>query len=599
MKRTPDKVQELFLELEPEYSDRNTTLDRYESFFDGKHWDEQESSVESSSFQLVFNFCRAIVIKYSALLAKPPRFRLPSDGQDFRVRHRELFLQAIRDAMAPAWSDVEFNASKLSFGVLQVLWEPGPDQPESVSIGEGEDISRTDRYTESPFVFRSIPPKRFYPVYRTFDKPDDFLYVIRYDPNRLVEDLEQRYGVSLQPTSYDSGQWGSEGTCDLIEYWDDEDYHLVALTKFFMQDKHGKRIDSSSAVSLKEFAHKYHRVPFFVLQNIRNPNYDPTFEGSLGDIDSIYELNKHYNLVMSEAAEEIVTNIHRPLTYKSDDHQQDPTKLEMSPGAVYPIGAEESLDPVAWQPMPDAVRQHIEMTLGGIMDLSFLGQSGFGSYPTGASGVGLRLVLQSLEQILMLKLPLRIEALRGICKHVLRTARGRLKEDEALSFWVKDSTGRFGQAVIEVEDIGTDTFVDISYENLIPRDEMSFQQNEIYKYKTGAQSLWTTLDHLGFDDPDSEIELIKEEMQDDVLNPEKAAMILQAKQLPGTAQPETRPVQPGPPMQGAPPMPAPSALEGAMGPGGLAPYMGREQAPNFSQGIPGPGMSVGNVPTGI
>jgi len=631
-KYAADDIWGMFVELQAEYQTRNDKFGWYERFFDGDHWDKPVSEEDDTSFQLVFNFTRAVVMKFTAILSKLPRLRIPmgtaTTQASINARNRERYLRMLFDDMAIPWQDVEMNASKKGMGVLQVLWEPEEGQPATITVGVGADVTTKKAFTESPYLFRSVPPERFYPVYRTYDKPDNYLYVIRFDPERLIEDIEEQYAVELQATNQSEG---TDGTTDLIELWSKDEYYLIAYTMYKRLGK-GQRAEETRghAVMLTQKKHKYKRPPFFLLQNIRNPDKDPANEGSLGDVDMVADLNKHYNLIMSEAAEEIVTNIHRPLAYKSDDHQQDPQALEMKPGAVYPIGLEEELLPIAWQPMPEAVQQHITSVLSGLKDLSFLGNSGFGEYPQGATGVGLRIVLQSLEQIISLKLPLRHQVLRDVIKFLLQNTAERLKGadgDTALTLWVKDKLGRYGQISLTPETIGRDYFVDVDYGTLLPSNGVEDDQNEIYKFKTGAQSLWTTLDNLGVEDPDAEMERMKAEFNDAVLNPEKVMAQLELKmraqemaapqggpagpvppggpgpggqppgaggqppggqQMPGSAQPGTRPVQDGPSMNAAPPVPA-----GPQIPGQNVPSMSRSPGQNPMQGQPGPGIYKG------
>src|SRR3990167_5321059 len=512
-------------------------MNNYELLFRGEHWDVTDRELNATEFQIVFNYCRAIVLKYAAMLSQAPSPRVPAAGLDTQTRirssHREQFLRALWPEFLSAWTDVELNASKKSYGVLQVLWFPASDQPKTVTVGKGDDAERKTQYTENPFRFRSIEPHLFYPVYRTMDNPNDFLYVIRFDPERLVEDIEEQYGVSLQPTDLFEG---TDGTCDLIEYWDNKRYILISTTKTARLGQRGESVEEETVTVLKDFKHKYSTIPFFVLQNVRNPGTDPTDGGSLSDIDSVSSLNKHFNEMFSEAAEEIVTNIHRPLVYKSDAHTQDPQDLEFTSGAVYPIGNEEELDTLDWSGMPIAVQQHLATLITGIQELSFIGAAGFGQYPEGASGVGLRMVLQSIEQIMELKVPIRIRSIQAICKLLFQLFEERASKSPddkptPLVLWTKTALGRYGNVIITAEDIQGDYFVTVDYGNLLPRNETEHQQNEVYKFKTGTVSLLKTLDNIGVEDPDAELAHIKEEMQDPILNPEKVMAVLQIQKL--------------------------------------------------------------------
>lgn len=592
-KLTADEAFTKFTALESLYGSRNERINLYSRFFDGDHWNEQ--TPETGEFQIVLNYCRAVTMKFASLLARSPAPRIPLVIQDSDLRDkaakREKYLRVLWPDLMRAWRDVEFNASKKTYGVLQVLWQPGEGQPDTITVGVGGDQAKKTAFTKSPFLFRSIAPEHFYPVYRTFDTPDDFLYVFRFAPGRLIEDIEEKYDVVLQSTTEKAG---SSGTCDLIEFWSNTQYLLLARTQRETKDRRGHVAIEKVGVTLKDIEHEYRRPPFWVLQNLRSPDADPTDGGSLGDIDAIAELNKHLNLLVSEASEEIITNIHRPTAYASNDHQQDPNKIKLKAGAIIPIGLEEKLEPITWQGLPNAVNQHIAGLVADIENLSFVGAIGFGQYPNRASGTGLQIALQSMENILDLKVPLREELLADVCLHLLRITEARLEKSGGAKFalWVKDAMGRYGQVTLAEADIDGNYFVDIDFGNLLPRNETAHQQNEVYKYKTGVQSLRTTLDNIGVEAVDEELALLRDELNDPVLNPEKVIAIAQAKQLQkAPEQPQTAPQPPGTAQAGTSPISqVPSALA-APSPGVQGPPVPQEQP-----GMPGqPPLGPGNI----
>lgn len=643
-----EAIQEIvsdFLIKQTAYSFRNTLLSARTNLFEGVHWAEDPE--DANKYQLTLNYLRNIVLRYVAVFSRSPRPRVPipalSDSQESQnANRREKFLLAIWPDLLKAWGDVEMCASKLGYGVLQVVWAPKPGQPETVNMGKGEEVSNRRIYTETPFTLRSLPPENFYPTYRTRDDPNDFLSVFRHDPGRLVADLEETYEVSLQATGMaeitGAGIVSTDPTCDLIEYWTRTRYVLIAQTRVNVEYRQrGKTsVDSFTRyVTLVNGENPYGRFPFWVLQNIRSdPREDPTILGSLSDLDDVSDLNKHYNEMISEEAEEIAINIHRPIVYYSREHLSDPASIEFKAGAVFPAGPfdEERLEPLPWEGEPTLVQAHIERILGSIKDLSFLGSAGFGQMEGNTTGIGFQIALSPMEQIVELKLPTRIQTLQAVCSFLLRCFKEKAK-DAPFRGWVQSQYSRYGiQVEVSAEEVGTDFFVEIQYGNLLPRDDFAHAQNEVYKYKTGVQSLVTTLDNLGFDDPAQEVQRIKAELSDPVLNPESAMLIAQAKQsagqqpqptapttgqmpqqtqmppgamqgqgqgqmpaspirstgpsLPGSAQPGTMPVNPdtfGGMRQTQPPVPmqgegAPPGMQDMQGPGQLAPFLGRAPA---------------------
>lgn len=621
------------------YSSRNESIHWRRQWFTGNHWATMEvEDEEERDAILVFNYVRNIVLRYAATMVRHARPRVPipikgSKIEKDRANNRERYLLAVWPALKKAWRDVELNASKCSFGVLQVLWDP--PEAEEVTLTEGEAERTEKRYLEPPYKFRSLKSEHFYPTYRTFDDPNDFIYVHHIEPNRLVSDLELKYGVELMASGLDteteSGVIGTEPTCEVIAYWDKKIYALIAITHVLsvVGDKRGRDRGEPEVEYVENFAlleytedHGLGRIPFWVLQNIRNPDYDPTKGGSISDIDDIAELNRHYNWIVSEESDEITTHIHRPTYYASDEHMQDPGAMIFKPGAVIPIGKEEDVWTLDWKPEPGYVSGHLDRIQASIKELSFLSEAGFGQLPAGVSGVAAKVALTPMEQIIELKLPQRQETLESVCKYLLRLYEKHGKADTKFHGWVSSVYSKHGEVVFGVNDIQGQYYVTVDYGNMLPRDDEAYDQNETYKYKTGVQSLTDTIERLGGDDAASKLEQIKEELMDPELNPDHVIKVIEAKQrlkelemmaaaptmptggmeagmpgasMPGTAQDGTRPVQTGAPMAGAPEAPpVPNAnvfgrseAEGEMGAGAVTPYLPRQVA--GGQALPGPG----------
>jgi hypothetical protein len=500
------------------YAERNDNIGEYRDLFSGEHWKEQlseEEQISEDTFQLVVNYCRSTVLHFVGALAASPRFRVPRPvgdiGSRLRAELRERWLAGLRDSLLRAWTDVEMDASKTRFGVLQVLWDPKATKKGDVFVG-------------SPFIFRSIDPALFYPCYRTYNDSDDFFYVIREEPNRLIEDLEERYKVKLQAVEMEQG---TEGACTVLEYWDKDHYYFVALTHVDVTDSEGNVSQEDVYTILEEGKHGYPRIPFFVLQNIRNAHEDPTHEGSLGDVDAISDLNKHLDWLYSEHGEEILLQIHRPLVYKSPDHMKKPNELRATPGAVFDIGEDEEIDPLVWPPEPEMVQHHFRMTRSAIDDMSFIPKTAQGDIPAGASGVGMGVANTPLQRILELKKPRRIETLKAIAAFLLRVAEGK---SAPIAIWCAVSGNQRTEVKIDKEEIAGDYYVDVAWRNMMPRDEVAYEAHQAYLFKTGVQTLAQTLDKLGVEWVESELQQLQEEYIDPKINPERAMQYVQAMQ---------------------------------------------------------------------
>ncbi len=609
------KVAARFLLIQAHYGTRNSDVDARRAFFKGNHWVEQADETEEGEFRLVINYCRRVVLDFAGMLSRAPSPRVPVPASEedtpdsIAARKREQLLRLVWPDFLTSWRRVELNAAKCAYGVLECVWRddlsveeipirpqtgaspPSPDPLGAADVPPldvGEEAPSQEltppspktikRYTETPFKFRSIKPEDFFPIYRTFDRSDDFLYVFRWDPRRLKTDIELQYGVMLggsgtttasassPATGTISFPTGVEQTVDLIEYWDDTYYILIAKTVMevpagdsprgraggilarFRATQEPTLIPSYTVLAANE--HGYARIPFWVVQNLEDTDQNPTDGGSISDIEDIEVLNQHLNLMRSEQAEEIVTNIHRPIVYKSPDHSQDPSTLSFTAGAVYPIGEDEDLEPMSYQPLGEVVEQHISEIERTIRTLSFLGDAGFGDFAAGTSGVAARIALTPMQRILELKLPPRTYVLESLSAFILRCFEKKIPKDAKLRGWIKIGVSRFESVEVGALDIAGQYYASVDYGNLLPKDDEAHQQNEVYKYGANIQSLFTTRENLGDPDPEMELKRMKKEAKDPWLNPERwlavQEAIAQEKQMNTPQEPELTPNEPTP-----------------------------------------------------
>ena len=598
-----------FLSVQMMYNERNDRLERQQQLFDGEMWEEAEPEGEMEQVQLTLNYARRSVLWHVGLLTgKPPRVDVPivPTAPDPAAAKRERFLRLVVGSpqFRRAWRRVEVHANKYGYGVLQTLWQAPKGQPVTRDTPTAEGSSAaTSRsvHTALPFVFRALDPRRFMPRYNTFDRPDDFLYVFRYDPGRLVEDLKDKYDADLGPTDVESG---SSGTCDLVEYWDDDRYVLLAITSRFVE-REGHVVEERTPVVLVDKLHDYGRPPFFVLPNVlATPEEDPTDGGSLSEVELVEALNRHLNLIVSLTATEIATRIHPPAVYKSDDPRQEINNIRLGAGEVIPIGEDEELTPLSWTGIPSTVAEHRDAIMGALRDFSGLPKTSFGS-SDGASGIGMKLAFAVLEMILPLKLPERCDCLVEILGHVLRTAEANLSEDASIEL-VTATEGRPVVSRLTEADVDGNYVCVVTFVNMIPRDKLEHEQHVVYLHKTGTISHRTALEMLDapqIPDPDAELDRIRKERKDKALHPEFAEILGEEK--PGLPDPRqaaqgqpAMPAGPQPPpgmplkMDAAPPVPQTPAMPSQQN----APFLQRGQPPGMPQMMPGgggPGVHAG------
>lgn len=79
------------------------------------------------------------------------------------------------------------------------------------------------------------------------------------------------------------------------------------------------------------------------------------------------------------------------------------------------------------------------------------------------------------------------------------------------------------------KDIGAHRCVKITWPGLRPTDDIASARFELEKMSAGLQSKFTTLEHLGFDFPDDELERMESEMSREGLNPKDNANLMRAR----------------------------------------------------------------------
>ena len=557
MEKNPQDLYARFLDVQRTYAGRNATFDSLATFFDGQHWDETVEAGQED-MRLVLNYGRRAVLWHVAYTTKySPRVDVPlRKTPDLGAVRRERFLRAA--LASPSFRDtyrrIELSAAKYGVGVLETLFLKSTEK----------------RITQLPFVFRAINPRQFYPVYKTFDSPDNFLYVFLFDEDRLVEDIEREYGVSLEATGGTPGTL--LGTADLLEYWDEEDYILLALTKRIVLNRMGKEEGEEIApIVLRHEKNPLGRIPFFVLPNIVvEPFADPTSGGGVSEISLVQEVNRQINLLVSLAQEEIAGRIHPPLVYKTDDPRQDPSAIRLGAGRTIPIGADEALDVLRWEGIPATVAEQRNALMQALRDLSGLPYTAFGAAGD-TSGVGMRLSYATLELSEALKFPEREGFLRRIFSFLLQTLDQQLTAGQSVALGAGKGTTPIATDVLRKADIDGNYECDVQAQSAVPRDRIEWEQHVIYLYKTGVISQRTALEMLeGIPDPDLELERIRQENQDKELHPEKAALIGKGEESPEQAQGR---------FNAAPPVPTLPSTPTQRN----APFLERGEVPNIRQ----------------
>ena len=602
---TSENLYAKFLSISQHYAARNAVLDELDQFFGGDQWEDDTSMDEELELcRTTWNYARMAVMRHVALMVHtPPRVDVAGDGEDRSARARETFLRAAFSAdhlWRPWGQGVELNASKLSYGVLKAEWIPKREldtKQVEATAGKNAPESAARSITvirEMPLKFTNVPPKNFYPIYADTDYNDanDILFCFREIPDQMVAYLELKFGKSLQPTA--QKVVGIMETCKVVEYWDAENYCIFAVTRLI---KENDKNESTPVFLVEPTAHKYGRVPFFVLQNIPDANKNPTEDGSISDVELIREPNKHMNLMNTIIATSIYVNAMPPMVYKSDTGHEYMDRIRGGAGEVIPLGTDEELEFKTWQGQPEIVTRHLKDTVKSMEDLGNLSYSSLaGDQP--ASGVGQQLNYANTELTLALKTNPRVSTLQEVGRFLLHMADEYLADNDRINFSQLDRMkSAESPAFLEVnlwrKDVQGATTCFVSYGDVMPRDKTKIEQHIAYLYAQGVISLRTALEHVSYvPDPAAEMNQIRTEIKDLELDPQKHALYLQAKQM-GQQKPPSSPTPTpstfdnqrraaGVKFDAAPPVPSTPEMPTSTNAPGLA----RSVSPNLNQMFP-------------
>lgn len=607
---------------------------------------------ESTQETITVNFARTTALKYASVLGKGFRLSVPAAAQsDMRetAQRRAAFLLSLAPEVRRAYRRAERNACKVGYGVLHCRFMRGDNAPELRELNIQGSKQTIYEYSTAPggsrsiYQFESVKPEDFFPIFTSYDDPNNHIYyVIQRERNKLTEEVREVYKVSLM----DHDDWGEldpghvEPRCTLLHYWDKGNFYVLARTT--LKNPNSKAIEGikqNGIVLLDSGEHKWGRVPYWIISNLDVDDEDPTFAGTVSDVEMVMELNRSYNQTLSEAATEIRIHIHRPLVYSSDEPQQDPDKIAFEPNAVIPIGLEEKLEGLNWQPMPDMAASLIDRYKKDMDHQSFLNEASYGNMQGRATGAAMRLAQASMEQMLDLKIPSRVDALQNLFGSVLAFTERLLApvsipntsgtnvgpetagapnapttESPAVPGRMLFRAGgkqNFVIADLRASDIAGDYTTVVEFNQALPYDKTQMEQNEVFKFKSHVQDLRQTLLNMGTEDVDAAIDAIKADLTDKVLFPDVAMALAQLNQLQGAGSqaapsaPASAPVQPAasssPLPMGLPRNTAPTVPSDMATPGGAnVPDMGRSAAvsgpsgPGNMPALPiGPGINKG------
>lgn len=538
-----EEVRSLYRELQAVSAGRNgeyaTARDRY----NGKHWGDAENpNPDGKRYTITLNYIRPTVAKtVQLLLGQMPGIQVMPPGVDEEARRlaeaEEALLYSTWEVNeAPkVFRRVAHNRALLRRGLIYYWWDAAKKRVR----------------------FRSVAPDNFYPVYDG-EEIVECVIVSR----RLTRALKRQYprlASRIVPDNdgddvHDEGTYARQvqGQTDILDPSGASSTQLrdpVAgqTTVLDWYDKHGNWVRVMGEVAHSQnLKYGTDTVPV-----IEFPNSLPGDEREPhSEIDDVVDLNLYIDQLVSQQAD-IIRRYSNPtiIDKQSGQSAQQIRQTVQGDGGVLPIKRDGEILLLNWQgTAPDIANQYARV-MTSIYDLSGKPASSYGQLLSNQSGVATNMALspatmtteeaQSLFGMGLMQLNEAILRLNqtfmaGQPIEVRVSAAGRGRSADAWRFYDVQITG---------DEIGGWFKNRIKWPSALRTDDPIFVQNELAKAKGDAenppsQSLYTTMENLGIEDVEAEIDRIKTQLEDPRLHPGRlsaaisAAQAFQESQLP-------------------------------------------------------------------
>ena len=538
------EVRALYHELRSLNSQRNAEYQTARDRYMGNHWGDSENpNPEGRRYTITLNYIRPTVQKtVQFLLGQMPGIQVMPPGTDDMARRAAEQMEALLYA---AWdkNDAEkvfrriaHNMALLRRGVLYYWWDP----------------------KAKCVHFRSVAPDNFYPVYDG-EEIVECVIVSR----RLTRALQASYPKLAKKIVsdnrgddvFDEGNWTRvvNGAVDALATSPDADSKSPSLvgrtTVLDWYDKYGNWVrvfgGDDTAVHSQKLGYGLPGPPV-----IEFPNALPGDEREPhSEIDDITELNLYLDQLISQQAN-IIKRYSNPtvLDKQSGQGAQQIRQAIQAEGGVLPIRRDGDIVLLNWQGTPPDISSQYARVLNAIYDLSGKPASAYGQLLSNQSGVATNMALSPATSSNEEKQALFGWGLIKLNEAILQLYEKFMKGEaiEIRGTYSKkqnDAAWQYFDINMRGADIGGWRKNRIKWPSALRTDDPIFVQNELAKASGDAanppkQSLYTTLENLGIEDVEAEIDRIKAQLEDPRLHPQvlqstiQAATAMQGSMLP-------------------------------------------------------------------
>lgn len=536
-------MRALLYELRGLHSGRNGEYATARKLYLGRHFGlpGNPTPEQSGLYTLVLNYIRPTVDKSVQLLfGQMPGIQVMPPGVDEEAGRlaeaEEALLYATweKNEADLVFRRVAHNMSLLRRGLIYYWWDAG------------RKIVR----------FRSVSPDNFYPVYDG-EEIVECLIVSR----RLTRSLQSSYpklADQIVPDSsrddvFDESRWTRiiAGKADILSSEASSSTRMVApiagqTTVIDWYDKYGNWVRlMGNARHAQKLLYGTDRVPVIeMLNSLPGDEREP-----MSDITGISDLNLYLDQLLSQQAN-IIKRYSNPtiIDKQSGQSVQDIRQAVQADGGVLPIRRDGDIELLNWQGQPPDIQAQYARVMQAIYDLSGKPATSYGQVMSNQSGVATNMSLSPATTTTEEKQGIVGVALVQLNEAILRLnekfmkgeqieVRGSNQTRPGVHSW------QYFDVKITGAEIGGWYKNRIKWASALRTDDPIYVQNELAKSSGDAsnppkQSLYTTLENLGVEDVEAEIDRISRQLEDPRLHPERltaaigAAQAMQQGQIP-------------------------------------------------------------------
>lgn len=533
-----EDVRTLYRELQAAAAGRNSEYAAARELYMGQHWgagEHQSPIPDGRRYTATLNYIRPTVNKsVQLLLGQLPGIQVMPPGTDDMARrlaeNEEALLYATWDVndAGKVFRRVAHNRSLLRRGLIYYWWDPKALKA----------------------CFRSVAPDNFYPVYDG-EEIVECIIVSR----RLTRSLQRSYpSLASQIVSDDKGddvfdesRWTRvvNGQLDILgdggSFGNEVRGPIAGQTTVYdWFDKYGNWVRT-----MGETAHHSQNLDYGMgkVPVIEFPNSVPGDEREPhSEIDDIKNLVLLANKIVSRQ-QDIIDRYANPtiIDKQSGQSAQQIRNTVQGDGGVLPIRRDGDILLLNWEGTPPDIANQYARVMQAIYDLSGKPASSYGQLLSNQSGVATNMALSpatltteeaqglfgmGLTELNECILRLNEKFMQGQPIEVRVSAQGRGARMNSWKFYDIKMTG---------DEIGSWYKNRIKWPSALRTDDPIYVQNELAKSKGDqanppAQSLYTTMENLGIEDVEAEIDRIKTQLEDPRMHPDRLQAAIAAAQ---------------------------------------------------------------------